>query len=314
MTKTIYLRDLIRTLTVFCVVGLAGTLASGQTHLGTIRGVILDPSGAAVVDAVYRLVSQETGVTRTGSSGTDGRYNVPQLEPGSYRLEVEVSGYKLSVSEATLAVDQRLRLDVRLDLGTLSEQVVVTAPEPALDRVSTGLGTVLDNQQLLALPLDGRNFLELALLAPGTSPAAPGSAGSVRGDFTFNAGGGRDDANSYLLDGAYNVDSKLNTPAVRPPVDAIQEFKVLTNGSDASFGRNAGAQVNQGDERAKLLCAGQRTSTRLQAVANRVLAWRSPRREPDILLLGLRGNATVRGHHARHKRADGRRAAGGFLE
>lgn len=235
----------LRTLTAFCTVALsAGALTSGQTHLGTIRGVILDPSGAAVSDADYRLVADQAGVTRTGSSGADGRYIVAQLEPGSYRLEVEVSGYKLSVSEVTLAVDQRLRLDVRLDLGTLSEQVVVTAPELALDRVSTGLGTVFDNQQIQALPLDGRNFLELALLAPGTSPAAPGSAGSVRGDFTFNAGGGRDDANSYLLDGAYNVDSKLNTPAVRPPVDAIEEFKVLTNGSDASFGRNAGAQVN----------------------------------------------------------------------
>ena len=244
MTKTICLSGLLRTLTVFCVVGLAGTLASVQTHLGTIRGVILDPSGAAVGDAVYRLVSQETGLTRTGSSGADGRYIVAQLEPGSYRLEVEVSGYKLSVTQPTLAVDQRLRLDVRLELGTLREQVIVTAPEPALDRVSTGLGTVFDNQQLQTLPLDGRNFLELALLAPGTTPAAPGSAGSVRGGLAFTSGGAREDSNSFLLDGGYNVDAKLNAPTVRPPVDAIAEFKVMTSGYDASFGRNAGAQVN----------------------------------------------------------------------
>ena len=206
--------------------------------------MILDPSGAAVGDAVYRLVSQETGLTRTGSSGADGRYIVAQLEPGSYRLEVEVSGYKLSVTQPTLAVDQRLRLDVRLELGTLREQVIVTAPEPALDRVSTGLGTVFDNQQLQTLPLDGRNFLELALLAPGTTPAAPGSAGSVRGGLAFTSGGAREDSNSFLLDGGYNVDAKLNAPTVRPPVDAIAEFKVMTSGYDASFGRNAGAQVN----------------------------------------------------------------------
>ena len=163
-----------------------------QTHLGSIRGAILDPSGAAVGNAAYRLVSEETNATRSGSSSPNGSYGVAQLEPGSYRLEVEVPGYKLSITQATLAVDQRLRLDVRLQLGTVSEQVVVTAPEPALDRVSVGLGTVLNDQQIQSLPLDGRNFLELILLAPGTAPAAQGSAGSVRGDFTFSAGGARD--------------------------------------------------------------------------------------------------------------------------
>ena len=215
-----------------------------QTHLGSIRGAILDPTGASVANAIYHLVSQETGISRSGASSRDGIYEITQLQPGSYHLEVEIAGYKLSVSRVTLTVNQRLRLDVQLELGTLSEQVIVTAPPLALDQISTGLGIVLENRRIQVLPLDGRNFLELTLLAPGTGPAAPGSAGSVRGDFTFTAGGGRDDANSFLLDGAYNVDSKLNTPAVRPPVDAIAEFKVLTTGYDASFGRNAGAQVN----------------------------------------------------------------------
>ena len=215
-----------------------------QTHLGSIRGSILDPTGASIANATYHLVSQETGISRSGASTRDGIYEITQLQPGSYHLEVKIAGYKLSVSRVTLAVNQRLRLDVQLELGTLSEQVIVTAPPLALDQISTGLGIVLDNRRIQMLPLDGRNFLELTLLAPGTGPAAPGSAGSVRGDFTFTAAGGRDDANSFLLDGAYNVDSKLNTPAVRPPVDAIAEFKVLTTGYDASFGRNAGAQVN----------------------------------------------------------------------
>ena len=215
-----------------------------QTHLGSIRGSILDPTGASIANATYHLVSQETGTSRSGASTRDGIYEITQLQPGSYHLEVKIAGYKLSVIRVTLAVNQRLRLDVQLELGTLSEQVIVTAPPLALDQISTGLGIVLENRRIQMLPLDGRNFLELTLLAPGTGPAAPGSAGSVRGDFTFTAGGGRDDANSFLLDGAYNVDSKLNTPAVRPPVDAIAEFKVLTTGYDASFGRNAGAQVN----------------------------------------------------------------------
>ena len=244
MTQTVSLKVVLRTVTAFCAVWLCEGAGLALTHLGTIRGLVLDPSGAAISRAAYRLVSEDTAVIRRGSTGADGRYVVAQIEPGSYRFEVEVPGYKLSVSQATLAVDQRLRLDVRLELGPLNEEVVVTAPELALDRISTGLGTVLNGQQVQTLPLDGRNFLELTLLAPGTAPAAPGSAASVRGDFAFSAGGGRDDANSYLLDGGYNVDAKLNTPAVRPPVDAIAEFKVLTVGSDTSFGRNAGAQVN----------------------------------------------------------------------
>ncbi len=94
------------------------------------------------------------------------------------------------------------------------------------------------------LPLDGRNFYELTLLVPGAAPAAPGSAGSARGDFAFNVNGAREDSNNFLLDGVYNLDPKLNTFGVRPPVDAIREFEMLTSSYDASFGRNPGAQVN----------------------------------------------------------------------
>jgi hypothetical protein len=115
---------------------------------------------------------------------------------------------------------------------------------PLLDRTAPDRSTLVDQEQLGNLPLDGRNFLELALLASGTAPAPEGSAASVRGDFAFSASGGREDFNNYILDGVYNVDPKLNTPAVRPPVDGIQEFKVATSTYDASFGRNAAGQVN----------------------------------------------------------------------
>ena len=229
-------------LCLFVVVGSA--TGWGQTHLGAVRGRVIDPSGAAVPRASFRLVELGTNVTRSGASGGDGAFSVAQLRPGPYRLEIEVDGYKTAVREVVLTVDQQLRLDVQLELGTLTERVVVSAPTPALDRASVGLGTVVENRLIEQLPLDGRNFLDLTLLVPGAAPAALGSAGSVRGDFAFAVNGARDDANSYLLDGAYNVDQKLNTPGVRPPVDAIAEFKVLTNGYDASFGRHAGAQVN----------------------------------------------------------------------
>src|SRR4029077_17606292 len=109
---------------------------------------------------------------------------------------------------------------------------------------SAALGTVIDNRSITGLPLDGRNFYELALLIPGAAPAAPGSAGSVRGDIALKINGAREDSNNFLLDGLYNGDPKLNTFGVTPPVDAIQEFEVLTSVYDASFGRNAGGQIN----------------------------------------------------------------------
>ena len=103
---------------------------------------------------------------------------------------------------------------------------------------------MIDRRSVRALPLDGRNFYELSLLAPGTAPAAQGSAGSVRGDFAIHVNGAREDANNFLLDGVYNGDPKLNGVGVTPPVDAIREFEVLTHTYDASFGRNAGGQIN----------------------------------------------------------------------
>ncbi len=103
---------------------------------------------------------------------------------------------------------------------------------------------MIENRQITGLPLDGRNFYELSLLVPGAVPPAQGSAGSARGDFAFSVNGAREDANNFLLDGVYNVDPKLNTFGVRPSVDAIREFEMLTSTYDASFGRNPGAQVN----------------------------------------------------------------------
>ncbi|HWQ03316.1 MAG TPA: TonB-dependent receptor [Candidatus Nitrosotenuis sp.] len=113
-----------------------------------------------------------------------------------------------------------------------------------MDSQNVALGTVIENRKLTNLPLDGRNFFELTLLTPGTAPSAQGTAGSVRGDFALNVNGGREDANLFILDGAYNGDPKLNGVGVKPPVDAIREFEVLTNNYDASFGRNAGGQIN----------------------------------------------------------------------
>lgn len=190
------------------------------------------------------VTAEETGRQRTTASDPSGDWSTTGLAPGRYRVEVQREGFAGASETVTLNVNQELRVDFRLQPGARTEQVEVTERAELLRSDSTALSTVVENRNIRQLPLDGRNFYELSLLAPGTVPAAQGSAGSVRGDFAINVNGAREDANNFLLDGIYNGDPKLNGVGVTPPLDAIREFEVLTHTYDASFGRNAGGQIN----------------------------------------------------------------------
>src|SRR5262249_40434196 len=154
------------------------------------------------------------------------------------------AGYRKSTRTVVLLVDQEVSIDVPLLPEQSSEEIRVSGQAGLLNTSSATLSTVIENREIRNLPLDGRNFYELALLVPGSAPAAQGSAGSDRGDFAFHINGGREDANNYLLDGVYNGDPKLNGFAVAPPVDAVREFETLSNAYDATSGRNASAQLN----------------------------------------------------------------------
>src|SRR5438093_3677924 len=222
---------------------IAGTV-SAQSHRASVRGVVLDPSAAPIPQVTLQIRNEATGESRTAIAGAEGRFAITMLPPGAYRIEVQQQGYKKYISRLDLQINQELWLDVPLTLGNVSEEIQVTAPSVPLEKESAALGTVIDSRQVASLPLDGRNFLELSLLTPGAAPAPQGSASSLRGDFAFTVNGAREDAHSFLLDGVYNIDPKLNTPGVRPPVDAIREFEVLTSTYDASFGRNGAGQVN----------------------------------------------------------------------
>jgi hypothetical protein len=227
------------------VVLLSSSASQAQTHRATVRGHVTNVTGNEVAGAQVKLVHTGTNETRNIATGMEGEFIIPQLPPGTYRLEIEATGYAKHVRQFELQVNQTQRLDVRLEVGPLPVEVVnVTDALPPVQKDTAALGTVIENRQVVGLPLDGRNFYELSLLVPGAVPAAPGSAGSVRGDFAFSVNGAREDSNNFLLDGVYNVDPKLNTFGVRPSVDAIREFEMLTSTYDASFGRNPGAQVN----------------------------------------------------------------------
>ena len=220
----------------FCVV-----VVNAQTYRGTVRGTIYDPRRAVVPGAEVSAINVETNETRTVQSSESGEYSISSLRPGLYRMEALAQGFQKRVQRLELSVNQETRADFELEVG--GDSVTVDATRD-LKEDSPSLGTVIENNQIKGLPLDGRNFYELSLLVPGAVPAAPGSAGSVRGDFAFSVNGAREDQNNFLLDGVYNVDPKLNTFGVRPSVDAIREFEMLTSTYDASFGRNPGAQVN----------------------------------------------------------------------
>ena len=228
-----------------CLAGLLLTLSVyGQTWRGSVTGIVTDASDARVPSVEVVLTQEETNRKRSILAGEHGEYAFSSLAPGTYRLELTKDNFRTSTRQFTLNVNEVARIDVVLEAGSKGEQTTVTAIADALKSETTELGPVIEQRSLRALPLDGRNFYDLTLLAPGTAPAAQGSAGSVRGDFAIHVNGAREDANNFILDGVYNGDPKLNGVGVTPPVDAIREFEVLTHTYDASFGRNAGGQVN----------------------------------------------------------------------
>lgn len=219
--------------------------AAAQTVLATLAGTVTDPSGKSVAGATIEARSRETGRRASTQSDDRGEFVVPDLVPGRYEVTFQSSGFRPVSRPIELSVNQQVRVEVELIIAaTGGDQVVVMAERPLLRTDTAARGAVVENAQVTGLPLDGRNWTELALLVPGAAPAAQGSSGSVRGNVALSLNGGREDANNFLLDGIYNGNPNLNGSGVVPSVDAIREFEVVTSNYDASFGRNGAGQVN----------------------------------------------------------------------
>ena len=227
------------------LVVVAAAPAAAQTVRGSISGVVKDQSGAVISGAKVALISEDTGATRSATSGSEGRFSFASVPAGEYRIEIEHSGFAKLSHPITLQVNQHWQDDLSLQVGSAAASPVIVSTAPEVIKTATAsLGTVVDNRQVTGLPLDGRNWVELGLLVTGVAPSAQGSAGSVRGNLALNVNGGREDANFFSLDGVYNGSPVLNGIGVVPPVDAIREFEVLTNSYDATFGRNSAGQLN----------------------------------------------------------------------
>ena len=235
------LRCLFFVIVVICSMAIA---LRAQDHRASIRGVVIDPASKGIANVEVKVSREETGETRAARTDEEGRFSMPELPAGVYRVNVDHPGYGPFIARNELAMNQEVWLRVSLQIGNVIQAVDVNAPFIPVDRDTPALHTFIDERAVTELPLDGRNFLELALLAPGTVPPPQGSASSARGDFALSINGAREDFNGFLLDGVYNIDPKLSTPGVRPPVDGIRQFQVFTSTYDASFGRNAGGQIN----------------------------------------------------------------------
>jgi hypothetical protein len=229
------------------IIGLAG-LSWAQKDTGSIVGTVKDPSGAVVVGAKVTISDVERGQTFSTTTGETGDYVASPLHVGRYTVTVEKEGFKKAVSESIdLDVQQRAAVNVKLEVGRQTEQVIVTGAAPLLQTETSELGQVVDGRRVANLPLNGRNFAQLALLSAGTAPSEPGARDEK--SFGFSANGARSLQNNFLLDG---VDNNSNLPdllnetnfVIQPPVEALQEFKVQTNAYSAEFGRGNGAIIN----------------------------------------------------------------------
>jgi hypothetical protein len=222
-----------------------GTCAiTAQQINGRIHGRIVDQSGAALVDARVTVRRVETGAVRRATSGSGGLYAVPALAPGGYSVSVEADGFRPASGEPVqLVIGGQARADFGLEVGSASDAITVSATASLLETANAATGNVIPNRFIVSLPLNGRNFLQLSLLAPGAVPAAVGSPGSERGRFALQANGARESANSFLYDGVYAIDPILNSFSFAPPVDAVREFRIQTSNSEAGLGRNSGGQI-----------------------------------------------------------------------
>ena len=216
--------------------------ASGPT--GTITGTITDPSGAVVPKARVVVRNEGTNTTRDAETNEDGDYTVALLPPGRYRVAVESAGFRRSVFHGvSLDVDQTVRLDFALQVGAITEEVTVSDTPPIVQTDTSTLGQVVNNRMVQELPLNERNFLSFALLAPGSQLPAQGSENSTEGG-ALSVNGAREQSNNFLLDGVDNNDPYINQYVALPSVDAIQQFKVQSSDYSAEFGHGGGAQVN----------------------------------------------------------------------
>ena len=226
--------------------------ANGQVT-GSFSGTVTDKSGAVVAGATVTATSQGTGVARDTKTDEAGHYVLNLLPVGIYTLRVESQGFQpAEAKDLKLQVDERRELDFTLAPGTVSTSVEVSATQVAVETANPTLGQVITSQQVSQLPLNGRDFVQLATLTPGTTAetnpnsfftSAASSEVAARGPFSLSVGGSRPNSTDWLIDGVDNNELTAGGIAILSSIDSIQEFKVLTYNYSAEYGMRAGPTV-----------------------------------------------------------------------
>jgi outer membrane receptor protein involved in Fe transport len=233
---------------------LLAALSLQAQNFATITGTITDKSGAAVPGAKIAAQNLDTQVSREVTADDSGLFTLPLLPPGRYKLSVQKQGFRQSVQDGVaLEVNQTARFDFQLELGQVSETVEVKAGAPLLDSDNSAVGQVIEQKAVAELPLNGRNFVQLATLGPGVTGVGFGARGTImsgsrpddlRPGSEIFANGNREGSNNFLFDGIDNNERLTLSIVLRPSVEAVREFKIQTNLFSADQGRNSGATVN----------------------------------------------------------------------
>ncbi len=223
------------------ITALVCSTASAQSFRSTVVGDVTDQSGAGVPGAKVTVTQKGTNFTQTAITNEEGKYTIPSLQPASYTLRVDKTGFKVALnSEITLETDQTLRFDVSLEVGGVNETVTVEDSPSVINAETPEKGEVIVQRQVQELPLNGRDFTDLAKLVPGIYQR-PADDDQGQG---LAAAGTRTDSTNFSLDGVSNRSDRNGAVGVNTSVDSIQEFKVSTSTYSAEMGKLAGAQIS----------------------------------------------------------------------
>ncbi|MGZ7040387.1 MAG: outer membrane beta-barrel protein, partial [Thermoanaerobaculia bacterium] len=255
MTRSLRTKSAIVSAFAFALVMLCAGSAIAQTA-ARFEGVVTDKAGGVLPGVTITSTNLGTNQSRTEVTDSKGAYTITPLTVGNYRLQFELGGFKTVSIPVTLSVGQVSRVDMKMELGGVSETMTVVATAPVIDKSTSQISTLIDTKMVQDLPLNGRNFTQLATLAPGVNRGIPGSNSAGQGGqaetFRYSEFGGaalsvnglREQFNNFLIEGLDNNETLVNTIAYLPSPEAIQEFSVITTNAPAEYGRAGGAIQN----------------------------------------------------------------------